>query len=65
LGGCPFAQDELVGNIPTERVVEVLTKNGIEVPLRRPLENLLGMTKQIAEKYGREADSSPTEVGSE
>ena len=25
LGGCPFAQDALVGNIPTEKVIEALT----------------------------------------
>jgi hydroxymethylglutaryl-CoA lyase len=29
LGGCPFAGDELVGNIPTEIVVETLTKRGV------------------------------------
>ncbi len=26
LGGCPFAQDALVGNIPTEKVIETLTQ---------------------------------------
>ncbi len=30
LGGCPFAGDELVGNIPTEIVIETLTKLGVE-----------------------------------
>jgi hydroxymethylglutaryl-CoA lyase len=29
LGGCPFAQDELVGNIPTEEVLLALQKRGI------------------------------------
>ena len=28
LGGCPFAQDELVGNIPTEIVIEALRSRG-------------------------------------
>ena len=26
LGGCPFAQDALVGNIPTETVIQALRK---------------------------------------
>ena len=32
LGGCPFAQDELVGNIPTEEVVRGLEQRGVELP---------------------------------
>src|SRR5438105_1086432 len=30
LGGCPFAQDALVGNIPTESVIEALQQRGVE-----------------------------------
>jgi hydroxymethylglutaryl-CoA lyase len=33
LGGCPFAGDELVGNIPTEIVVETLAMRGAEMGL--------------------------------
>ena len=29
LGGCPFAQDELVGNIPTEEVLRALEQRGV------------------------------------
>ena len=29
LGGCPFAQDTLVGNIPTESVIDALTQRGV------------------------------------
>ncbi len=29
LGGCPFAQDDLVGNIPTEEVLRALDERGI------------------------------------
>src|SRR5258705_1969669 len=32
LGGCPFAQDALVGNIATESVVEALQQGGAELP---------------------------------
>ena len=33
LGGCPFAQDELVGNIPTEEVLRALQQRGVKVPI--------------------------------
>src|ERR1700730_14698733 len=33
LGGCPFAQDALVGNIPTESVIEALQQRGVTVPI--------------------------------
>ncbi len=32
LGGCPFAQDDLIGNIPTESVIEALQQRGVKVP---------------------------------
>jgi hydroxymethylglutaryl-CoA lyase len=51
LGGCPFAQDELVGNIPTEKVLEALVQRGAEVPVRKPLENVLRMNADIAAKH--------------
>ncbi len=53
LGGCPFAQDTLVGNIPTERLLETFTKNGIAVPIRKPLDSLLAITSDIASKYSK------------
>ncbi len=48
LGGCPFAQDELVGNIPTEAVIEALKELGADVPIRKPLDNVLKMSQLIA-----------------
>jgi|ERR1043166_472664 hydroxymethylglutaryl-CoA lyase len=33
LGGCPFAQDALVGNIPSESVIAALGERGIKLPL--------------------------------
>ncbi|MEP6698200.1 MAG: hydroxymethylglutaryl-CoA lyase [Verrucomicrobiota bacterium] len=33
LGGCPFAQDELVGNVPTEEVLRALQQRGIKLSL--------------------------------
>ena len=51
LGGCPFAQDALVGNIPTEKVIEALTQRGAELPRLKPLDTLLRATTGIAAKY--------------
>lgn len=51
LGGCPFAQDALVGNIPTETVIEVLRQRGAQVPALKSLDPLLRATRGIAAKF--------------
>jgi hydroxymethylglutaryl-CoA lyase len=51
LGGCPFAQDTLVGNIPTEKVVEALQQRGAQLPALKPLDTLLKATAGIAAKF--------------
>ena len=51
LGGCPFAQDALVGNIPTEKVVETLTERGAALPQLKPLDSLLKATAGISAKF--------------
>jgi hydroxymethylglutaryl-CoA lyase len=51
LGGCPFAQDALVGNIPTEKVIETLVQRGAELPLLKPLDSLLKATAGIGAKF--------------
>jgi hydroxymethylglutaryl-CoA lyase len=51
LGGCPFAQDALVGNIATEKVVEALTQRGAELPALKPLDVLLRVTNEIGARY--------------
>lgn len=53
LGGCPFAQDALVGNIPTERVLEALSRRGVEPPVKKSLENIARISAGIAAKYGK------------
>jgi hydroxymethylglutaryl-CoA lyase len=52
LGGCPFAQDALVGNIATELAVEELRRLGAELPPLEPLEGLAAANAAIAEKFG-------------
>ena len=51
LGGCPFAQDELVGNIPTETVIETLRGRSAQLPLLKPLDTLLRATAEIGARY--------------
>jgi len=51
LGGCPFAQDALVGNIPTEKVIEALTQRGAELPKLKPLDSLLKATAGIGARF--------------
>lgn len=55
LGGCPFAQDLLVGNIPTELLFEVLEGLGAELPPMLPLHSLLHLNSEIARTYGAAA----------
>jgi hydroxymethylglutaryl-CoA lyase len=51
LGGCPFAQDQLVGNIPTEKVLEALKGRGAIVPALKPLDTLLRAMSEIGARY--------------
>jgi hydroxymethylglutaryl-CoA lyase len=51
LGGCPFAQDALIGNIPTEKVIETLKPRGAELPALKPLDSLLKATAGIGAKF--------------
>jgi hydroxymethylglutaryl-CoA lyase len=51
MGGCPFAQDALVGNIATELAIEALAARGAEVPLRKPLDSVIQLSSDIAKKY--------------
>jgi hydroxymethylglutaryl-CoA lyase len=51
LGGCPFAQDALVGNIPTETVIEALKQRGAELRALRSLDALLRASAEISARY--------------
>ena len=52
LGGCPFARDELVGNIATEIVIETLAKGGVETGVKPvALSPVIEFTNQIRSKY--------------
>jgi hydroxymethylglutaryl-CoA lyase len=51
-GGCPFAQDALVGNVATEAALAELSKLGANLPLLRPLDELLAMGRGVADRFG-------------
>ena len=51
LGGCPFAQDALVGNIGTEQVIAALTARGAILPPLKPLDVLLRVTSELGARY--------------
>jgi len=56
LGGCPFAQDALVGNIATEKVMEALQLRGAELPPLKSLDALLRATAEIGARYAAAVD---------
>jgi len=51
LGGCPFAQDALVGNIPTETVLKALNGRGAQLPALKSLDTLLRASTEIGARY--------------
>lgn len=51
LGGCPFAQDALVGNIPTETLLKALRERGAELPALKPFDALLRASAEIGNRY--------------
>jgi hydroxymethylglutaryl-CoA lyase len=54
LGGCPFAGDALVGNLPTEVVVPALGARGADVGLRaESLEAAVALARELSDTYLR------------
>jgi hydroxymethylglutaryl-CoA lyase len=51
LGGCPFAQDALVGNIPTECLFAALRQRGVELPISKTPPDVVSLNSLIAADY--------------
>ena len=52
LGGCPFAGDELVGNVPTEILVPTLAERGVALDVAvQSLGPAIALTREIRSKY--------------
>jgi hydroxymethylglutaryl-CoA lyase len=58
LGGCPFAGDHLVGNIPTETVLATLSARGVSTGIdAKSLAIACALTDELREKYAREPEA--------
>jgi hydroxymethylglutaryl-CoA lyase len=58
LGGCPFAGDHLVGNIPTETVLTTLAARGVSTGIdAKSLAIACAITGELREKYAREPEA--------
>jgi len=61
LGGCPFAGDHLVGNIPTETVLSTLAARGVSTGIdARSLAIACALTDELRTKYTK--PSAPSEA---
>jgi hydroxymethylglutaryl-CoA lyase len=59
LGGCPFAGDELVGNIPTEAIITTLAGCGVATGIdTKSLAIACAMTRELREKYAHAAEAA-------
>jgi len=52
LGGCPFAQDLLVGNIPTEILLAELQRCGADLPALKSLTPLIQSSNEMSNRFG-------------
>jgi hydroxymethylglutaryl-CoA lyase len=52
LGGCPFAQDALVGNLPTEILIDDLKSLEAGLPALDSLEPLIDASAELARRFG-------------
>lgn len=51
MGGCPFAQDVLVGNIPTEKLLEALNQRDVVPPISKPITEPFRQAVDIASRF--------------
>ena len=51
LGGCPFAQDEMVGNVPTEEVLRALHGRGLTPLAEGQLAKVAAMNAEISREF--------------
>ncbi|MFZ3329349.1 MAG: hydroxymethylglutaryl-CoA lyase [Candidatus Acidiferrales bacterium] len=59
MGGCPFAGDALVGNIPTEAVLTTLASRGVSTGIdTKSLAMACAMTEELREKYTHTAEAA-------
>jgi hydroxymethylglutaryl-CoA lyase len=59
LGGCPFAGDDLVGNIPTEVVLTTLSARGVSTGIdTKSLAIACAMTHEFRERFAHAPETA-------
>ena len=59
LGGCPFAGDQLVGNLPTETILATLAARGVATGIdMKSVAIACAITGQLREKYAHAAEAT-------
>ena len=56
LGGCPFAQDDLVGNVPTEELLRALEQRGVRFEMTDQIERVAAMSSAIGSEFSAAAN---------
>jgi hypothetical protein len=52
MGGCPFAEDQLVGNIPTEGMIRCFAQMGLNMDVtEESIQTSLGKAESILSSY--------------
>lgn len=63
LGGCPFAGDHLVGNLPTEVILMTLAARGVATGIdAKSLALACAMTGELREKYSPQPQPEPAKL---
>lgn len=57
LGGCPFAQDEMIGNVPTEEVLRALAQRGVKLAVGDQLAPVEAMNRAITAEFSGDTTS--------
>jgi hydroxymethylglutaryl-CoA lyase len=53
LGGCPFAQDDLVGNLPTEELLRTLRERGVQHPFADRISEVEAINTEIGSEFSK------------
>ena len=56
LGGCPFAQDALIGNVPTEEVLGALERRGVDLPIKGAIDSVVALNAKIGAEFSGSGD---------
>jgi hydroxymethylglutaryl-CoA lyase len=58
LGGCPFAQDKVVGNVPTEELLRALRQRAVNLPIEGQLSAVAAINSTISDEFAADESKS-------